>query len=475
MFERVAAGAEPTEERHRAPPRITPRRRTPIPDAERPEPLEAWSSPERGSDLLGGEPATRIRRAPTGPATGIEVSERDQPWTIRRKFGFEMEVPLVLTDEDTSGVLIDPKRTVGVEVGELASDPGTSEIHVDHMAEPTTLAQLNALPLTIGENLKNFTEGPPIVEIATKGWDEAVLGEADVRTRMKWLSELVEEWFDDTSKGTVFVPDAIGDFNLAADQTKSAAGDPRANLQATYGVKTSQVPTLFAWQAQQAPNKSKSRALTNAVTVAGQIMNDVKLLPGWIPAFNGAVEAQLKGFMALLANYLLVFGRGGIGTTSGLAKNWVGQLFYKSDLAKLLNKIVEATPTLAGLLGAKATNDPNSPLFDVLDIIAAKTNRDTGDDVDSKGRLGITVENYLFNILSRRTDLILPEAKNPYSKELGPDQLGTGGGTETGPVMENRNLDLQFPTTKQQWYPTDEWEDLAAALYLKLKQINGIP
>jgi hypothetical protein len=393
--------------------------------------------------------------------------------TIRRKFGFEMEVPLLITKKNSSGVLADPKTTTGVELGEL-NDPGTSELHVDHMAEPSTKAQLNALPISIIENLKNFQEGPPIAEIATKGWDEVALSEAQVRERMNWLAEMVDEWYRDTSRGTVFVPDAIGEFNLAATQTVADAGNPRGNLQATYGVKTSQVPALFAWQAQSQPDDPKSEALTDAVTVAGQIMNDVRLLPGWLPAYNGAVEAQLKGFMALIANYLLVFGQGGIGTTSGLAKNWVGQLFYKTDLGKLLARIVGATPTLVGLLGATKTTDPNSPLFDVLDIIAARTNRANADDVDSKGRLGVTVEDYLYAVLGRFGDPILPKAKNPYSKELGPDQLGTGGDAEVGPVIENRNLDLQFPTTKQQWYRTNEWEDLAVALYHKLRQINGI-
>jgi hypothetical protein len=61
--------------------------------------------------------------------------------TIRRKFGFEMEVPLLITKKNSSGVLADPKTTTDVELREL-NDPGTSELHVDHMAEPSTKAQL---------------------------------------------------------------------------------------------------------------------------------------------------------------------------------------------------------------------------------------------------------------------------------------------------------------------------------------------
>jgi hypothetical protein len=398
---------------------------------------------------------------------------------IHRKFGFEIEVPLLITGKDADDDYIDPKYTTGVNLGYISSLH--TELHVDHMTTPETTAQLNAvrdLLIAKRKNLANFQEGASILEYRTDAWDETALSETDVRQRMNNLAKEVGNVYKITKNGRVMTP-CYGKYYLGANQNDVSLGKPMGNIQSTYGVKLSKIPELFTWQAKNDPGHVKSKPLINALGAANNIMSEVKALAGWKPKFNGVIEGQLKGFFALLSNYLIAYTDPALKKTSALGKNQLGQLFYKTDLAELLKQVIAAEPDLEDIFGQEKTIDPSSSLFNVIDIVAKETGITDVFEVmmtledKSTQRYG----NYLYKIFARIKDVLFWDLKNPYSAPLGPDLLGSSTDQELGPVLENRSINLQIPTTAakgKQWYKAGEWENLGVKIYNMVKSINGI-
>ena len=139
-----------------------------------------------------------------------------------------------------------------------------------------------------------------------------------------------------------------------------------------------------------------------------------------------------------------------------LAKKLVGMHYYKSDLYDV------ATQLSAEVIDP--LRDADTTLIEgVIDAICNAVDVDTADTLN--GLLGgHNVRSYLYQIFRGHfgvikdagvnkldaagqtfMDPVLASSINPWSKKLGPDQLGPAGNRGLGAVLENRHLEYLNP------------------------------
>ena len=257
---------------------------------------------------------------------------------IQRKFGFEVEVPLFLTYTDPAATGTDAnKRNDAMEGsdGGVAWHPGSPnfDIKVDHNIE------LN--PLAAHEYTNNggmFPSGASIVELVSKPWDEFALTEKQVRARAKEMADWAKAKYKVAKNGQTHI---LGGYYIGSDMPGAIKYQSTLGyIQATYGVKLSSIPEAFHQNTLTNPNIPDPKKPTATVhdnlleanRVAAAVMQEIRIADaGWDTNVPAPESNSLQGFIALIANYLLAGKGGGV----GLAKNMIGQFFYKSDMGKM--------------------------------------------------------------------------------------------------------------------------------------------
>lgn len=386
-----------------------------------------------------------------------------QPATphIQRDFGFELELPALLTYEGDDNSYYDPYN---LGAAPLAQNP-EFDLKADHMQNQLTADQLAKLPFPGDrpeiQSLQNFQHGPSIVELATKPWDERALTEDAVGDKMQTVVDYANQILANTNGLTAMAPvPGLADFYFAAPRPDAAPlAQFEANTQISYGVKIDRIPQLFAWQGANRPQHSTSQALQEAAAAANAAatqLSDQFLLP--------AIELpRLRGLLTLMANYLVAGTKNFAG--GGLGKNRLGQLFYKTSLANLRKQY--------GDIGVGHYITQNDDIIRM--VLLHETNRDPYDPI-GPWCPQLTCETWIEEVLTGTDDKVFTALLNPTSLELGPDMLGTPGAADLGPVVENRKPGLQFlPDSPPNNYRPDRWVGLAKSVYNQMKQINQVP
>lgn len=399
---------------------------------------------------LSSVPPFQKRRDTNGPAIASQSSGK----VIQPFFGFEMELPVLLSQEDM-GRITEPDGTNLFDVGNF-------EVHKDHMTNDVLKDQLNhRFPNTMHgaiDKLKFQQEaGIPIVELANKKMDERTLSETDVEGQMQAMATYANGIFANTN-GLRNKAVLNGNLYVGADGATGTA-ERSGNTQATYGVRLSAVPEAFNWHGAPKQNEDLSaKVLTDAVTHAETAIDALKL-----NGLSNADAPQLKGLIALIIAYLLA-GKERVGSGT-LLKNNLGGAFYKSRLDKLRNQ-------LGTVGGAGKYIADNADL--IRRQILAVAGRGEGDRVILVFQtFTLTCKDWVDEVLAGTDDTIAKAAID--SKKLGPDTLGPATDEETGVVMENRRLDLIYdPNKRPQWYNTSEWARLGKAVYHQIRALNKV-
>jgi hypothetical protein len=408
---------------------------------------------------------------------------------IQRKFGFEIEIPIFTTFHDNRNGQ-DYWTDAGAGPGgiTIGHPADIFDIHVDHNIELDQLSQHEETTSGLGDL---FPHHASIIEVVTKAWDEQVLTRKNVKDYAKIITDYIKRVKRASTGGKVLLDRGIhGDYWIGSDMPGAdALQSTLGYFQATYGVKVSKVPKLL-----KATTKPNSRVkdhqfLTGGVAAANRIIG----ILNWRTIPDAEVK-QFKGLLALLCNYLIV---GQDTSRIGLAKNTIGEYFYKSDLVSLMN-------TLPASIKAKtSTRALRRP---IIQTILAETGCGENDPVLSG--IGITCKKWLHSVLKGDTtlpDKLLHSMKNPYSQVLGPEPVGRAGAEQTGVIVENRELQYLDPNyakrnrryerqkrdlfagpklTQAQLaqalatlddpkkYPIEDWERIMLLVYDMLRSIN---
>lgn len=371
-------------------------------------------------------------------ATSGNVDSSDAP--VQRRFGFEIEVPIFYTKEPTThpGFRQDP--------GQDKLDQGSFEIHVDHNLELGPLKDYAVANQNLGWD--GFPHGPSIIEIVTKPWDEFALTEQDVLDRAENIENWVQIVYD---QGHDTEAPLGGEYYVGSDSPFNTLQSTLGYFQTTYGIKLSKTSGLFK-QTGEAANRTDSRErlqFGDQLIKAGKIGKAVaRSLKGYKVEsgfFKAKVSSQvtrdglnaLAGYTTLLANYILA--EAVMRTGIGLAKNNMGDYFYKTDLGSLS----AALP--AEVIGLLRNNDRVRARY--IDLLSTKCDRASGDDMII-GNTTITIDAWVNRVLNGGTDIFLAAFKNPYSNELPSEAIGPVGNREAGVVMENRAPENLDPATR---------------------------
>ncbi|MBA3533491.1 MAG: hypothetical protein H0T73_16355 [Ardenticatenales bacterium] len=423
----------------------------------------------------------------------INTGNSNEP-TIQRRFGFEIEVPIFLTE--AHGPLNARRRDPGTA---LALNQGSFDIKVDHNQELQPLASY--ANQNQNGNTEGFGHGPPIVEMVTHPMDEFALTEQDVRDR----AENMAAWAEN-----VHGVAAAGEHNLTGNLHVGSAS-PRRTLQSTmgyfqttYGVKLSSVPEMLKHTAKKgkknapAEKRAPSLQLEKAVKAGYKATHAIKHLrpndPG--PKVKGLTTQQerkmLEGYTVLLANYILADTLLGAGV--GLGKNLLGDYFYKTNLGTL-------RAALPADIQTHVLDEP-AILAVYIQQLAEACDRDPADDMAA----GMTITQWVTQVVGGGDDVYLNAMKNPWSAVLNSENMGPGTNPEAGVVMENREPQNLDDSSKQKHadnktelagfhggpqktqaqlqdflrdmtdpkkYPSDQWASMMVKVYHLLRQINA--
>jgi hypothetical protein len=422
---------------------------------------------------------------------------------IQRKFGFEIELPIMLTERVRTPI----KSLAGgrdINMPALPRDPKLNGndthlvnltdayINVDHSRTLNGLYSLDldryatnrGLNANGRDSLKAATkelipDSASIAEVVTEPWDESTLSRAQAQAKVQSVIADVTKLFDDVAGDQATRRNG---FRFGSQAANASLFQPRLGyFHATYGVKLSQVPRLFQETTQHkkrlkkyaetnVPQKEHARNLemtSQSVTAAQAALKEIKRLwprvavrRKFLPdtskrAMSSSSEQSLLGFLTLLANYFLSIGANSTGDEN-LAKKLVGMHYYKSDLYDVATQL--PTEVIDPL------QNSDELMADVVTALCAAVGVDETDRLN--GGLGpYNVRGYLYQILRGKYGVITDNAGDPtvdasgktfmdpvlarginkYSNKLGPEQLGPAGNKGLGVVLENRHLEYLNP------------------------------
>jgi hypothetical protein len=460
---------------------------------------------EAEADRMGAQALTLAGFAGLAAATPLKSlgSNAGNAAPVQGRFGFEIELPILFLAKHDRTI---PSREAGkpaLEMKDVPCDAAFNRypthldtapelyVNVDHSLTLNALysAELEhyAAEKKLDKNGKDsllaakerlMPSRASIVEVVTEPWDESTLTRSQalgkINTVITWIEALFRR-----IEGNRQAP--LGDYFIGSNAPHSTLFQPRLGyFHATYGVKLSQVPKLFARTTGQ-KDRLKEYAVMNEQTEhsnnvmqtyisigkAWEVLAHIKSVwpvtqegpfeinpLGW----KAGSEEKFLGFINLLTNYFLMFRANN--QSGSLLKNALGMHFYKSDLA-------EVAKHLPGEILSKLKTDPSlrRELATVLGaVVDMKPNDQFGGAMEKKppGATSSatmdrapTLEEYLEQIIFANywlekagvffNDFVLHAAINPYSKALGPDMLGPEGHREMGIVMENRHLEYLDP------------------------------
>lgn len=393
-----------------------------------------------------------VRSATEGPELSGKMEVRPALNVIQGFFGFEMELPVLLTEVTSGGTIKEPDET-------YLFDEGDFEVHKDHMKQDAVDSQFkNRFPDT-PEGLKQywtFKHGASIVELANKKMDETTLTETQVGDQMQAMADYADDILNNTNNLTSL-------YNLKGNLYVGANGSTRVtemigNAQVTYGIRLTAVPEAFRWSGEsKASTDSWAESLVDANAAANAVIEALSV------RLTVEDTAALRGLMALMCSYLIA-GRSKLGS-GGLLKRHTGPLFYKTHLNELRKELGDSAG--AGLYISEHDGDIKAKILEKVGRAADDKMFPVFHSLDLK--CGVWID----EVLSGTGDTVAEEGID--SAKLGPDKLGPTDDKESGPVIENRRPTLILPTDLNgQWYKTSKWAEMGKAVYKKLRKINLI-
>ncbi|UII32605.1 DUF4157 domain-containing protein [Fulvivirga ulvae] len=420
------------------------------------------SNLEREADVMG---AKALQSEGKGSATQLKSANPTNN-VVQGKFGFELELTIAVEAKQGSKYQ-DPKLANGnIHLGETEN----MALHVDHQESKAVIGD------GVVDNSMYDTGGAPIIEVVTKPLDE--FGDnidSEIGTLATDLNNLQSGLMAARGQRKPLkdiMPQAKD--KLVVGGKKKGRQNTNSYTHATYGVKLSQVPQVFTNHAEEMlrqrgdNSQAAERAgnLTKAVAAATEvsdwIFNEYKDktsgLFRWKKLNIWDIHTQedmdnIKGVLTLLANYMITYTR----VKGKLMKNHVGVFFYKSNLSKLISGLSEKQRNLL--------NKKNDGIAKKLIEKCVEQRKDTLDsNVDWKG--------WVKEVIKGKNDRILNKAKNGYSPELGPDDLGPGSNKEKGVVMENRYI-AELLQGYGKKIPPNNWRDMIMSVKDYLKNYNG--
>ncbi|MBN9391523.1 MAG: hypothetical protein J0I20_26055 [Chloroflexi bacterium] len=369
-----------------------------------------------------------------GPASPTSSQAKKEPlWggkapaVIQRRIGFEIETGIPVIRKEHLVNNFEPMSNNALE----SKVPG-GKLMVDH---------LPGHPATAEENFNEWN----IIEFVTDPLNDKMKNAAFRATIQPWLQNLVDI--------RNHAQAGFGHFELAPHVGPPLSnrtflgirpGGPgsggynhwnRVAPQATMGVKLSNVGAIF--------NEAKaggfeghvrhdrvSEGAHEAEPAATAILNQITTqFPPGVGKSTG--KDNLKGLLTLICNYLLtgeaLRGKGGYLKNQSL-------FMYKSKLSSVRNDIIsQAYPEkILGRYGPRRIT--------VRNLIMAQTNRAAGEDVMDGAEYPegtpVDVQDWLDEVLDGTDDKMFMAMKNPWSNELGPENVSK----KKGAIMEMRDI-----------------------------------
>jgi Domain of unknown function (DUF4157) len=341
---------------------------------------------------------SRVRRTPAPQQDGDLTISQAPGGRAQRRFGFEIELPILFTREDDftvslpngpDVVLHDVPRDAGEGGPEThLVDSNECYLNVDHSRtlDPLFIAHLaqygrdnqvdddprDALLAAYDRLIPNHAS---IVEVVTKPWNESTLSRPQALQKVREVIGDVEGLYHEIAGGKAH----SGNYFVGSDAPNAALFQPRIGyFHATYGVKPAQVPYLFKQTTKQAtslakyakkspienPHATNVELTRRSVTAAKAALKEIKnSRPRLLSAdLSETAEKEFLGFLTLVCNYFLLMRFGIAGAT--LAKQAVGMHYYKSDLYDVANSL---PPEVTGPLQHAQTGVVDK----VIDVICA--------------------------------------------------------------------------------------------------------
>jgi hypothetical protein len=447
-----------------------------------------------GAKALSSNTMSHVPHSKNLKGTSGNIDSGDAP--LQGRFGFEIEVPIFFTKavNGQPNMRRDPGSNTHI-------DQGSFEVHVDHNEELRALSSY--ANVNQNGNWDGFAGGPSITEIVTKPWDEFALSEQDMKDRAANIRHWVEAIYALASQGEA---NLAQDYYVGSNSPKRTLQNTVGYFQTTYGIKLSKTPDLFkqSGKAAKRNDPGERENFANQLIKAGEVgkavvksLKGYSIESGW---FKDKVSSQatedelniLAGYTALLANY--IYADVAMINGIGLGKNLIGDYFYKTNLGSLSNALPDSIKNLLRNNARVRTN--------YITLLSSKCDRMANDDM----LVGMTISDWVTQVINGGDDVFLNALKNPYSNELASEEIGPVGSREAGVVMENREPQNLDPATRQKRrdmnqekiaffgggrrsqeeladflrdmtdpkkYSIDQWENVMLKIYHLLREING--
>lgn len=381
---------------------------------------------EREADVMGAN-AMQKRRSENPSARWAIHSSRTAAQTsqpvVQRRIGFELET--------------------GIPLAEQVPGPAYQALDNDDLEAPFPGGKLmvDHLPGHAASALENYPEWN-IVEFVTDPIDDR-MSEANFRnTATTWIQNLqgVEAYAQAHHAPVQNAP------NVGAPGTGlnvrigiPVGGDGAAHWnrfapQATMGVKLSKIGGILANETQAGgfPGHVRhdriSLGAQPANATANTIMNDVHAAYPMRFHTKRAGYREMQGLMVLLCNYLLT-GRANAGR-GGYRKNFT-TMMYKTMLSSVRNDIIDRTYPDAMLSNPGRRGN-------IVNMVLNRTGVAAGDEVFDGIEFNgnpVLAGAWLNSVLAGGTDLVFLAMKNPWSNEIGPENVHG----KSAAVMEMRD------------------------------------
>lgn len=402
---------------------------------------------------------------------------------IQGKFGFEIELGVALSGATGTNVNLAWDRYVSPEP-HMKSQPKVAEgdgfrVHVDHKSAYGGLV--------------NDSGAAPIVELVTDPMDEWVDDEPSVIAKMTKVVECAESLRDSTAgfagrallsnirHVTTLNAKSGSNFFVGSDAPeKGKQNIDKAYLHATQGAKLESIPTLFKFMTRQEESGSDVQFLSDAVQKSNEI---VLSLGTWamktlaVPVSQQMVRKlelkPLRGYVAMVLNYLYAFRNFDFSKGQGLWKNQSGQFFYKTDLGVLRNALVGLPKDI--LDRPDGRERVKALLLEKTGLTASdhtSTNLDASSAIDLATSKAFLV-GWVNRILNGQSDILLEAMINQWSTPLGPEPLGEAGHQHTGAVMENRWVHQGVGSRYTKNKTPAQWIEIATYTRNYLRDVNA--
>ncbi|HIK55102.1 MAG TPA: DUF4157 domain-containing protein [Synechococcales cyanobacterium M55_K2018_004] len=426
---------------------------------------------------------------------------------LQGRFGFEIELQMLLTSERTVKVEGGGSRTamtepIYIRQPKVAEGNGF-DVHADHRSGQDSKMQNRDDSLTEPEL---FYQNAPIVELVTHPMDEFSMTEdevAEVMQRLVNFATTAKTNSDDFTRRIALkdlpgISQASTNLYIGSERKKMLA-PLNGGIQMTQGIRLDRLSAFF--QEYTHPTDSRVKPLNKKIrdsmiraeAVATQIVSFLqeeykdpkRKSDGTKRFFKNTFQApqdlsqmdELKGLLFLMANYLIVGNQDTGGY--GWAKNLVGAVFYKSKLSEVVNRLTGFNRTILQKRPQKVAQklleltgrDPSEP---VLYLKKASSSSESGEKIVGTSQ---SSQDWIMTVLTGKDDSVFNELKNQYGSDIKPEKIGPDGDKQTAVIMENRKLQSLISDSTGTGIQgadgnTGSWVQLGRDVYNLLRRIN---